>query len=692
MDNTDISAKSQWLSFLLLTILICLCYSNTLNSSWQLDDNPVIVANKNLHIQSLSWAEIKPTLFSSQSSDQSGNSLYRPIPCFTFSLNWFIDGQNVIGYHIVNIAIHILNAIVLFLLLLELFKSPRVKNNFSSNDILFVALLSVSLWAINPVQTQAVTYIVQRMASMAALFSFLCIRSYLVARNKRTPIASSYIPPILFFLAALLCKENTIVLPLLIIIIEIIFYDRHLLFFRNRPYFFIFLLSVIILIVVIAPLILKQDILELIANLYANRSFTAIERVLTEFRILIFYLSLIFYPVPQRLSIAHEIPLSTSILTPQTTLISIVLIFALCIFAIVYRRKYPFLSLAILFFFFAHLIESTVLPLELIFEHRNYLPSIFLFVPASIFIKTILNNHPNKIAFQFIIKITIVLLLVTLSISTYIRNGTWRTQETLWVDAAKKYPANARVLNQLANAIAWNETTEKRDPDLAISLLEKALTLPPPRLSFKSDILGNIGSIYFNYGHYSEAISYYRKALDEYSHHTKVRFDLVKALALSGNFEDATLETDIILKAHNGNPAYHLTKGILLLHQNDPNNALKSFIEALHLGKNSHQIFTLGAKAYSMLGDYKKSDLLLMFALDTQNDYIPARILLVENALLGGNQKKAEYHLTLILNTVQLPIMLKQIKNQNNPTRIPFDTSLIFSFTSNYISNQLTHF
>ena len=469
MERQTVTNKSIWFPAVLLIIITTICYSNTLQSSWQLDDKPAIVDNNRLHPNSLSWPDVKATFFSNTSTTQSGSSLYRPIPCFTLAINWLIGEDKVIGYHIFNLTIHVINAVLLFYLLLELFNTPVLQNRYSSADILFIALLSTTLWAINPVQTQAVTYIVQRMASLATLFVLLSIKSYLSARNKNTTIKpKALILPILFYLGALLCKENTIVLPLLITIIEITFFRIHLHLVKMQRIFVLFLILVVIFIIAAAPFILKENIVELIENLYINRQFTPLERLLTESRILVFYLSLLFYPLPQRLSIAHEIPLSTTFLTPITTLFSVIFILSLCGFALLYKRRYPLLSLSILFYFCGHLVESTILPLELVFEHRNYLPSLFVFTPFSICILAALKKLKNKVSLQSVTKIAVILLLISLGISTHTRNKVWKTQETLWVDAADKYPGNSRVLNQLSIIIAWNDEIERRNPDLAI--------------------------------------------------------------------------------------------------------------------------------------------------------------------------------------------------------------------------------
>ncbi len=179
----------------LFFFLILAAYSNTFNAAWQFDDKPNIVNNGYLHLKDLNPESLFKTFFTNPRNPwKTGNKLYRPIPCLTFALNWYFGENNVIGYHIVNLVIHHLTGFLLFLTILNLFQSPNLKNKFAENAYL-IALLAATLWAIHPIQTQAVTYIVQRMTSMAAMFYILSMFFYVKCR-----LSSSSLHRILFLL------------------------------------------------------------------------------------------------------------------------------------------------------------------------------------------------------------------------------------------------------------------------------------------------------------------------------------------------------------------------------------------------------------------------------------------------------------------------------------------------------------
>ena len=170
--NTRICRQSIIVAGILL-VLVFGAYSNTFHSSWQLDDYPTIVHNSRLHLKDLSPHAIATTFYSRPAT--LGN-VYRPVSCLSLALNWYVGGRQVAGYHFVNICIHFLTAFFLYLTIFNLCRSPRLAKNNSRHGFA-VAVLAAVLWALNPVQTQAVTYIVQRLHSLAALFFllFFCI-------------------------------------------------------------------------------------------------------------------------------------------------------------------------------------------------------------------------------------------------------------------------------------------------------------------------------------------------------------------------------------------------------------------------------------------------------------------------------------------------------------------------------------
>ena len=485
------------MAFVLLFFLIFSIYSNTFHASWQFDDHQNIIQDVNIRIKDLDIKSLWRSFFTADNE-----IIYRPFSRLTFAVNWYFSKSDVTGYHIVNIAIHLMNAWILFLTVLVLLRTPAIRDRYHGSEH-FIALLTAVLWAINPIQTQAVTYIVQRMATMAAMFYLLSLFLYIKGRTVNSRLIRSFFffGCFLSFLVGLASKENVMILPIALVLVEMTFFQDLSQAKTKRNMFWITVGGGIFIIVLGPLLFLRGNPLSIILEGYENRFFSPMQRLMTEPRVLIFYLSQIFYPVPTRLCIEHNVTISTSIFNPWNTLPSIAFVLSLIAFGLWQIRKMPVLSFAILFFFLNHSIESTVLDLELIFEHRNYLPSLFIFLPVSIGIKRMLDYYCVKKLFMFYTLVSFfILLFIGLGSGTYIRNMAWATERSLWEDATEKSPGMSRPVHNLA--LTYERLGQ---PNTALKLNAKALTLTMHRRSHKALPYNNMASIYYNRRNYMKA-------------------------------------------------------------------------------------------------------------------------------------------------------------------------------------------
>ena len=306
------------LAFCLLAILIFSIYSNSLRSTWHFDDYANIKENPRVQIQDLKPHTIWNTFYA---SPEGKDKPFRLLAYLSFALNAYVHQDAVAGYHVVNIVIHIITACLLFVVILKLFDTPNLVNK-NCGDVYFVALLTTGLWAINPIQTQAVTYIVQRMASMAALFYLLAVYFYIVARLKPTMKSRTILLVLcgLSYLCAIFSKENAAALPIALLLLEFIFF-RNFRDPKTKKEFGLCILAGLVFVVVLGMLLFGNPFGFL--HGYPNRTFTPLQRLLTEFRVITFYISQIFYPIPTRLSLLHDFAVSTSVFHPLTTLSSI---------------------------------------------------------------------------------------------------------------------------------------------------------------------------------------------------------------------------------------------------------------------------------------------------------------------------------------------------------------------------------
>ena len=498
---------------LLLSALVCLIYSNSLNASWHFDDEPNIILNPSLHLTNFHFKSLVSTLISR--SGWSNPELYRPIACFTLAVNWYLGQDNTIGYHIVNIAIHIITTSVLFLVLLQIMRLTDATQEGEPKNY-FIALLGAALWATAPIQTQAITYIVQRMASLAAMFTIFSIYSYLKARTEEKYIRWVVLC-ILFFLAGIGSKENAVMLPASLLLLEFSFFRHHI---SKQKICWIAVTSFVMLLAGLLAMhfFFGKNLLNIfdpsrLVESYADRSFTLSERILTEPRIVLMYISQIFVPLVSQLSLVHDIQVSTSLFTPWTTLPAIAIIFTLITLSIRYLKKYPLVTFPVLFFFLNHLIESTILPLELIFEHRNYLPSLFIFLPLSIFIAQAIYA-PNKFSFvgRFAIAAGTVCFLIISGHATYTRNFAWADEGTLWTDALQKAPKSPRAAGFLGRWYQRNDHNKKAYYYFQRSLHNSYLAPTPKSSQFVS--FQSLGNIHYESGQYEEAIPFFNQCVE----------------------------------------------------------------------------------------------------------------------------------------------------------------------------------
>jgi tetratricopeptide (TPR) repeat protein len=558
MGSFDIwNNNKKWCLFAALFLLIVLAYSNTLTSSWHLDDYDTIVANTRLHLSDLSVESIYKSFFS------RSDNLFRPVACLTFGLNWYFGNGGVAGFHMVNLGIHILTAVFLFFAILNLYQSPRLRGH-SDNRIFFIALLASAFWALNPVQTQGVTYIVQRMAAMAAMFYVMAIYCYLKGRIS-TVISRQK----LYFAFCLVCfflalgsKENSITLPLSLFLLEIIFFQN-----LDNPKTrkkIILSAAIISFLLILSALIYFTlgDGSTLLNNGYSKRSFALSQRLMTESRIVILYIFQLFYPNPLHLSIEHDIQISTSFFQPWTTVAALCLIITLIVLALAGIRKRPVIGFAVLFFFLNHIIESSFLPLELIFEHRNYLPSLFFFWPIAVgLIKLNGYYRIKQPSTSRVVGGFIVVLVVLLAASTYIRNMAWATEKTLWEDAMQKAPGRARPAYNLAKYYYVRQGRL----DEALQLYSQALDLDSSTPAFSRALaLNGMASIYYSQKVPEKALQLCQRALEIYPAFESGAYNSVLALMKMERWQEASKAVDQLLTGKHLRPVHLLLKGAIL--------------------------------------------------------------------------------------------------------------------------------
>jgi tetratricopeptide (TPR) repeat protein len=487
-------------TFITLLILLLAVYSNSFQGDWHFDDFPNIVKNSRIQIKSLSLPELKQSI-----TGIYQDRLLRPFSYASFALNYYVGGLNVFGFHLVNFFIHYLSSVFLFLFIFNTLKLPLCKNQYE-NIAYPVALLATVLWSVHPVFVTSVSYIVQRMTSMAGLFYIMSMYFYLKGRMSKTKGKSIgfFIFCALAGLASLLTKENAVMLPFSILLFDLLLIQGAT---KENIKRFLKILIAPLLLFIIVGFLYTGGFSNAFSG-YAGRDFTMYERLLTEPRVIIFYLSLLFYPIHSRLTLLYDIDISHSLLQPWTTLPAILLILFIIATAIYLCRKRPLMSFCILFFFLNHIIEGTVIPLELIYEHRNYLPAMFLFIPVAQFFVYVLDYFSYKRLLQIAVALGVIIIIVGLGDVTFRRNAIFSDEFLLWSDNIEKYPNLSRPYGNLGNAYMHYQQKEK-----GFKYFEKALAVDNfGNIHIRAVQENNMGKYYYMEGQYDEAFVFFEKS------------------------------------------------------------------------------------------------------------------------------------------------------------------------------------
>lgn len=459
-----------------LLVLAWLIYYPGLDGSFLFDDFPNLKA-----LGIMGPIHDWPSLVRYVVSGGATEPLGRPLSMLSFLIdaqNWPADPWS---FKRTNVLLHLLNGIVLCWLMLELGKPLGLSTKHACS----AALLGAAMWLLHPLFVSTTLYVVQREAMLAATFSFVGLLVWCKGRrrldNGRT--RSAYVLMVcgsLFCtLLAMLCKGNGLLLPLLIAMVEITVLSHRL---TARPwqqhralYAVTLALPLLLLVGLLAYLV--PSALRIAAE---ARPWTVSQRLLTEPRVLMDYLHLLWIPRANSFDLFNDqIRASAGWIHPWTTLPSIIIIVALVAIGWKLRARHPAAALALLFYFAGQVMESTFLPLELAFEHRNYLPAALMFWPVAIWLSR--DDAPFKTA-RVAVATIVIAVLASLTWSKSQVWGDLRMQGLIW---AKINPDSPRAQSLAANietvsghydeAIARLKDAERRmpdDPQITLNLLQ----------------------------------------------------------------------------------------------------------------------------------------------------------------------------------------------------------------------------
>ncbi len=593
--NPIIPARLQkFLPALLITLCVALLYGHTLHAPWYMDDRIAITENPLVSDDNIS----------------AGRFLtLRGVAYLSFALNHKIAGFSLASFHSVNIIIHLACGGLIYLLLGRVFRNEP-----------FWQLCGALLFVAHPLQTQAVTYIVQRMASLSALFFLLAL--YLFVRSREILAAETKFcstQHLIFYLASLMAgllalgvKENTAILPFALLLFVRCFHTHERswrpLLLAIAPFLFVPLLLAIT--TILLPLarggsFTHLTIIQPLSHMAGN---TPLRYLMTELSVYWIYLRLLLLPYGQ--AFEHGYPVVKTLLTTKTVIAGFGLII-LGWFGWHLRFSRPRLAFGISWFFLTLLVESSIIPLDPLFEHRLYLP-LFGFIVALIELVKLIPQ-------QWLAKILILSFFSIFAILTWQRNALWNEPIALYEDSLRKAPNNERTLINLANAYSDSGYSSKAE-----LLALRALQLNP-NFPFTYRCLGRI---YLDQKRTAEALRY-----------------LVAGL----QFTELTSSDEI----YNMLAEAHMQQGQL-------NLAIDQINKALAIKRRSTTYNNLGA-AYQTLGRWKEAEQSYRNALNLGPDEVMPHLNLARLLRQQGRLQEAfpEYAKALQLSPGNVAIRLE---------------------------------
>jgi tetratricopeptide (TPR) repeat protein len=581
--------RKHVIALLVLTLAVFLAYSNSLKSPWVLDD---FLASKTIEV-----------------SDFQSLLGFRKITSLTFLLNTMVLPLNPASLRFVNILIHILNVFLVYVLayktVLLWFRETEPKTNIHL-PAFSVAFLSSSIFALHPMNINAVAYIIQRATSLATFFVLLSLLIYIRARQSSGHVQAFlfYAVSGMFIVIGIFSKENAVMAVPLIILYDFVFLSKFNMKELLKKLSIITGIGFVIFVFVSYAWNLHTVIIELVGFflepnellpsrgwMAINVSWTPLQHILTEFRVLSRYLFLLIFPLPQFLVFDFlGFPLSTGIMYPITTLFSMIFVLCLILFSLVTLKRFPLLSFGMLWYFLAISLESFfALGSDLYFEQRNYLPLSGMVIGiAGHGVVTYGGKLNNRKVWSIVIICSVVLGSLT-----FWRNFVWEDSIILWRDTLIKNQFNHRAHYNIGNAYQREGSRDK-----AIEHYKRAIDLNPNY----ADAYVNLGVAYTSRGRMREALELFQTAIDIKPGHPKAHYNLGKAYQLEGFLDSAVEHYKIAIDLKPRYPEAHSNLGVAYHSQDLMDQAIQHYRIAIELNPGSRGAhFNLG-KAYESLG------------------------------------------------------------------------------------------
>ena len=437
-------AKTDSLPLLGLLLLTVLVYWWGLGGPFVFDDYVNLVDGAFRELRNAGWDSLPQIALASGSGP-----LRRPLSMGSFGVNFLLTGLDPFWFKLTNLCIHLINGVLVWRLARLLLALAGLAEQARRR----IALATTGLWLLHPLQLTAVLYVVQRMTSLSATFVLLGVLFYLQARARmidgRDARRRLWLAVPGCLVLAVLAKENGVLLLPMLAAIEI-----SLLRFRSafRPRHgtleqFYGLLLVLPMALMTLYLLRHPEWLN---HGDSVRAFTPLERLLTESRVLFYYLRLLLVPDLGQYGLFYDdFRLSHGLLEPVSTLYALLAWALLLTTALAGRQRWPWLTFAVCWYLAAHALESSFVMLELVHLHRNYLAALGPMLALLVGLDGVLGRTRPRLA-----RALVAALMLGLATGTALRADQWRDPLNLARFELKHRPDSPRANYEMGRVLA----------------------------------------------------------------------------------------------------------------------------------------------------------------------------------------------------------------------------------------------
>ena len=554
--------RSNLLIFLMVVIGLCV-YSNSLSGPFIFDDISSIVGNP--HIRRL-WP-----LWDTMAAPRNITVAGRPIVSLTLAINYALNGLNVWGYHVFNLIIHLLAALLLFGIVRRTLTSVTLRDHYG-REAPGLAMTIALFWMVHPLQTEAVSYIVQRTELLMGFFFFLtlyCVIRGFVSSHRHIWYAAAIVSCAL----GMGCKENMVSVPLVVLLYDRVFLSKS--FQQSFSQRWILYLGLAATWFILAALVLTNP--HSASAGFGFENLSPWDYAKTQFGVIVHYLRLSFWPRPLVVDY-YDWPVATTFKSVAPPAIIVIALLIGTLWTFIYLPSLGFLGA---WFFLTLGPTSSFFPLvgQFAAERRMYLPLAAMIVLVVISCHRILRHLLQRLAtslrFQRWLEIGLVfVILCALGYGTVRRNNDYRSAFSIWSDVVIKRPNNARAHNNLGTILYAQGEFEE-----AIAHFSQAIRIQPDHVEAHT----NLGAALYDQGKIDEAITHYLEALKYRSNFPDAHYNLGIALARKGQIKEAIAHYSEVLKIRPTFAEAHNNIGIALMREGNLTEAKAHFLKALEI-------------------------------------------------------------------------------------------------------------